>query len=259
MSTYLHFELAEPNLGNCNGQGLVAFVKQLDRMSCARAHLGGMDDVYKSDIETVGRMIYLCNVLEHTAKTYRDDPAHRFAQGIKTVINCELSGGVDYKLCDKRFHGVHKHVELFLDQSQWQERAGIDWQPQVKVHLVTTFRNDFEYFGAMCDAAASHYETARNTESFAIQHERLLDLTQAQSNKMNCMRDFLEYLINFVCNTHTSETRSYVETRAKSIMRAFTQPCKTKVESMEELEIEIDQRHHAYVQAHMWQLSMLRG
>ena len=257
MSTYLHFELAEPNLGNRNGQGLLAFVEQVDRMSCARAHLSGMDVVYKSDIETVGRMIYLCNVLEHTAKTYRDDPAHRFAQGIKTVINYELSGEVDYKLCDKRFYGVHKDVELFLDQSQWQERAGIDWQPAVKMDLVTIFRNDFEYFAAMCDAAASHYETARNTETFATQHERWLDLIKAQREKMKCMRDFLEYLLNFVCNTHTSETRSYVETRAKNILRTFTQPSKSKVESIHELEIEINQRHNAYVQAHTLQLSML--
>lgn len=257
MSEYCDFQLPEPNVGKHNDKGLQVFVVELDRMSCALAQIRGNDSVCKSNIETVGRMIYLYNCLNNIADRYSDRAAQQFALSVKAVIEHDLSGEVDYFFSDNCFYGVYRHVERFLDQMKFQPRAGIEWQPEVKFHLLKTFPNNFQHFAAICDAAVRNYETARHTESFETQHQCLCELIKAQINKMDCVRDFLEYLLNFVCNTHTAEKRNYVETTAKSILRTFTQLDKTKVESEQGLTTEISKRYNAYAEAHRAQLSML--
>jgi hypothetical protein len=251
MSGHCDFELPEPNLGKDNGQGLKSFVVAFDRSSCARAQIDGNNIVCKTNTETVGRMIYLYHCLQHIADANRDGAAKQFALSVKAVIEQDLSGEVDYHFCNNCFYGVYRDVEEFLDKTR------LEWHPGVKVDLVKTFRNNFEYYAAIFDSAAKDYETARHTESFATQHQRLLDVIKAQIKKMECATDFFEYLLNFVCNTHTSEKRSYVETRAKSILRTLTDTEKTTVKSTEELANEISKRYHAYAEAHRLQLSML--
>lgn len=252
MSGDCDFELPEPNLGEHNGQGLKAFVVELDRKSCALAQIDGINSVCKWNIKTVGRLIYLLHCLQKIADRNRDGAAKQLALRVKAVIEHDLSGKVDYYFCNNCFHGVQSNVEEFLDKT-----SSIEWHPEVKVHLVKTFRNNFEYYAAICDSAVKEYETSWYTESFATQHQCLLDLTKAQMQKMQCATDFFEYLLNFLCNTRTSEKRNYVQIKAKSILHALTGSEKTKVESMEELENEINKRYHAYAEAHRLQLSML--
>jgi hypothetical protein len=258
MSGDCDFELPAPNLGKHNGQGLQAFVVAMDRESVALALIGGNVIVCKRNIEIVGCMIYLYNCLKKIADTYSDDAARKFALSIKAVIEYDLAGEVDYYFPDNCFDGVQRHVERFLDQMNFQDDAGIEWQPEAKIHLLTTFRNNFEHFAGICKSAARKYETARHTESFETQHECFRNLIKAQIEKTNCTRDFLEYLLNFVCNTSMTEKLDYVETKAKGILRTLTEPDKKNVESEEGLKIEMSKCYHVYVQAHGCQLRMLR-
>lgn len=258
MSGDCYFELPAPNLGKYNGQGLQAFVVEMDRVGVALELIGCNDTVCKHNIAIVGRMIYLYNCLKKIDKTYSDGAAQKFALSIKAVIEYDLAGEVDYYFPDKCFNGVQRHVEQFLDQMKFQDDAGIEWQPEAKIHLLTTFRNNFEHFAGICTSAARAYETARHTESFETQQECLRNLIKAQNEKTNCTRDFLEYLLNFVCNTSTAGKLDYVETKAKGILRTLTAPDKTNVQSEEGLKIEMSKRYHAYAKAHGCQLCMLR-
>lgn len=252
------FELPAPNLGKHNGQGLQAFVVEMDRRSVALALIHCNVTVCNGNIEIVGCMIYLYNCLKKIADKYSDGAARRFALSIKAVIEYDLSGEVDYYFPDNCFYGVQGEVERFLDQMSFQDDAGIEWQPKVKFELLTIFRNNFEHFAGICTSAARKYETARHTESFETQQECLGKLIEAQIEKTNCTKHFLEYLLNFVCNTSITEKLDYVETKAKGILRTLTEPDKTNVESEEGLKIEMSRCYHAYVQAHRCQLGMLR-
>lgn len=247
----LDFELPEPNLGKHNGQGLKALVVKCDREICALTQIRGNHIVCEHSIMTVGRMIYLYHGLKNIADTKRDGAAKQFALRVEAVIKQDLSREVDYHFCDNCFYGVHSGVEEFLDKTR------IEWHPKVKVDLVNTFRENFEHYAHICKYAAKEYETAWLTDSFATQHQWLEDLVQAQIKKMQCATDFFEYLLNFVCNTDTSEKRSYVHTKAKSILRTLTDREETKVDSMEGLAHEISKCYCAYVEAHSLQLSML--